>query len=114
MLLRYTLEVTGVSPDALGHFLKNEIYPHAIEVLMTTAEKLREEGFRRGIEQGLERGIEQGRREILARLLGLRFGPLSAAEWSRLEQADAAHLNLWSERILTATSVAEVLAESSD
>jgi predicted transposase/invertase (TIGR01784 family) len=55
-------------------------------------------------------GRQQGRAAVLARLLLLKFGPLSEATQQRLEQADDAHLDVWTERILSAQSLDEVFA----
>ncbi|MCB9764075.1 MAG: Rpn family recombination-promoting nuclease/putative transposase [Alphaproteobacteria bacterium] len=86
------------------------------EIFMSLANQWRAEGFERGLEQGLEqgleRGIEQGRRrqsQVLLRLLERRFGPLSAPVRERVSQADADTLTAWTERILTADSVEELL-----
>lgn len=115
MLMRYILEVTGVEPAALGHFLTTDINPHVHEVLMTAAERLRQEGRAEGLETGRAEGLETGRaagqRGVLIKQLGLRFGPLSRAALERLEAADSAQLDAWSERVLSAGSLAEVFAE---
>ena len=109
MLMRYTLEVTGVQSETLGHFLETDIDPQAREILMTAAERLRQEGHQRGRAEGLAEGLAEGRRAVLIKLLGLRFGPLPAAVISRIEQADIEHLDAWSERVLSAESLSDVL-----
>jgi uncharacterized membrane protein YidH (DUF202 family) len=45
---------------------------------------------------------------VLERLLCLKFGELPDAVQARLAQADEATLLAWSERVLSATSLAEV------
>ena len=113
MLIHYTLEVTGVEPEALGQTLTADIDPQFSEVIMTGAEKLRQQGR----EQGLAQGLAQGRAEALARLRGivgkllqLRFGSLSSAAQARLEHADMTDLEQISERVLTADSLAKALS----
>jgi uncharacterized membrane protein YidH (DUF202 family) len=50
-----------------------------------------------------------GEARVLERLLRLKFGELPDAVQARLAQADEATLLAWSERVLSATSLAEVL-----
>jgi hypothetical protein len=69
------------------------------------AERFREEGMQQGIRQGMQ----QGEARVLERLLRLKFGELPDAVRARLAQADEATLLAWSERVLSATSLAEVL-----
>jgi predicted transposase YdaD len=76
-------------------------------------EKGRQEGLEKGLEQGIERGIEQGigqgEARVLLRLLTLKFGPLPEAVQTRVDSADADTLLRWSERVLTAESLNDVL-----
>ncbi len=72
-----------------------------------------EQGIERGIEQGIERGIEQGiaigERRTLLRLLQLKFGDLPEAVRARIEAlTDTAELDRLSDRILHASSLAEM------
>jgi hypothetical protein len=100
-------------------------YPQEVAEMTRFAERFlekgRQEGLEKGLEQGLEKGIEQGRAKgreegieqgearVLLRLLTLKFGPLSAPVQARVESADADTLLLWSERVLTAGTLDEVL-----
>jgi hypothetical protein len=49
---------------------------------------------------------------LLLRLLRARFGELSATTLARIEAADLANLEQWSERVLRAQTLAEVLDNS--
>jgi len=85
----------------------------------------RNQGFKKGREEGLLEGMKQGRQVglgeslqegqrkgetlLLTRLLERKFGPLSDQQRSCLEEVDADTLLNWSERILTANSIDEVL-----
>ena len=77
----------------------------------------REEGLQEGLEQGrqggLKEGLKQGQKKgemlMLVHLLERKFGPLSDQQRSCLEEVDADTLLDWSERILTANSIDEVL-----
>jgi predicted transposase/invertase (TIGR01784 family) len=60
--------------------------------------------------EGQQEGLQQGRVAVLARQLQLKFGPLSESTRERLEQADDAHLDVWTERILSAQTLDEVFA----
>jgi len=66
------------------------------------------QGLERGLEQGLEQGRLEGRRQTVQRLLARRFGPLPDVALGRLEAADAALLDEWTERLLDAATLDEV------
>ena len=53
----------------------------------------------------------QGKREMLLFQLRQRFGRLPAATAARIEKATADELNVWSTRVLTASSLGDVLAD---
>jgi predicted transposase/invertase (TIGR01784 family) len=55
----------------------------------------------------------EGKAELLIKLLGLRFGPPSAATRARVEAASPKQLDAWAERVLTAKTLDEVLAPTS-
>jgi predicted transposase/invertase (TIGR01784 family) len=57
-----------------------------------------------------EDGQLEGKAELLLKLLTLRFGPLCAADRTRVESAGEAALDTWAERVLTAPTLDEVLA----
>jgi hypothetical protein len=57
---------------------------------------------------GIEKGIHQGETLVLRRQLTRRFGPLPAWVEQRLEEASAAQLEAWAERVLDAAQLEEV------
>ncbi len=65
-----------------------------------------------GLEQGLEQGRQAGEVAVLLRQITLKFGPPDAAVRQRIETADVDTLLRWSERILTAQHLEEVLEHS--
>ncbi|NLY15908.1 MAG: hypothetical protein GXZ05_05940, partial [Gammaproteobacteria bacterium] len=74
-----------------------------------------EQGIEKGIEQGIEQGMDKGRlialQSTLQKLLQLKFRELDAATQERLQNASAAELEHWTERILFADSLEAVFAE---
>ena len=113
ILMRYISLVADVSQDEVVAAVECCL-PEAKELIMTMAERLRQEGLEKGLEQGLERGREEGmlggRIRIVRRQLELRFGALDQAVVQRLESSDEAALERFAERLLTAHTVEEVLA----
>ena len=65
---------------------------------MTTAEQIRREG------------LLQGTIEVLLKQLRERFGPIDESILARVRAANAAELERWTSRILTAPSLDEVLS----
>ena len=59
--------------------------------------------------KAIEQGLQLGEARILTALLRLRFGDLPVAVQQRIEAADADTLLRWSERVLTAPTLDEVL-----
>ena len=59
----------------------------------------------------MRQGMQQGEARVLERLLRLKFGALPADLPGRLAAADEQTLLTWSERVLSATSLEEVLHE---
>jgi flagellar biosynthesis/type III secretory pathway protein FliH len=80
-------------------------YPEEAERMSTFAERFRQEG----LEQGIEQGLQQGEAAVLLRLLERKFGTLPSEARQRIREADAETLLAWSERVLTACSLDEVV-----
>ncbi len=80
---------------------------------MTIADYLREEGRREGRLAGEREGRLAGEREgrlegqrsTLLKLLRLRFGELPEPIQARIRAADAAQVEGWTERVLTAPTL---------
>ncbi len=68
---------------------------------VTSVERI---GFKRGMQQGMQ----QGTRKLLIRQIKKKFGQLPADIKLKLEQAGESEILDWSERILTADSVADM------
>jgi hypothetical protein len=74
-------------------------------------------GIKHGIDEGLSKGLEQARaeslereRKLLLRLLRQRFGDqVDGATEQRLQAASAAQIEVWIERVLSASTLGELL-----
>ena len=64
------------------------------------------------VERGRQQGREEERRRLLLKLLHARFGALSEAAVARVNAADPAELDLWVERVVTASSLVELLGSA--
>ena len=104
-VLPYILEPSRAEPATLRTLLARQVGREAAEEIMTTAEMLRREGEARGE----ARGELKGKRGPLLLQLRQRFGRLPAAAVARIDEAGAAELDLWFGRVLTASSLEDVL-----
>jgi len=109
LVMRYILLVNDhVEPEGLQAFLERVAGPDAKDTVMTAGERL----IQQGIEKGEERGILKGERALLLRLLRKRFGTqVDAAVELRLEAASAEQIACWAERLLSAATLSELLAD---
>jgi hypothetical protein len=81
----------------------------ALQEMDPTKYEYQSEFARRYFFRGKAEGEAEGKAEIVLRQLALRFGPLSDGEVSRVRAATVADLDRFAERLLTASSVADVL-----
>ncbi len=84
-----------------GDALVDRCTEQLVEELMGIADQL--------LEQGRQRGLVEGRRLDLVKLLAKRFGSLPENVLARVTVAEEADLDRWLDRILTASTLAEVL-----
>jgi hypothetical protein len=87
--------------------LYNQLYPHEVAAMTGFAQRFREEGR----EEGRDEGLQRGEARILSALLRLRFGDLPTTVQQRIESADPDTLLRWSERVLTAAGLDDVLGD---
>ena len=59
-------------------------------------------------EEGLQEGRREGEARLLQRMLVARFGPLSQQTLAQLESASTAQIEVWSDRFVTAQTLADV------
>lgn len=73
-----------------------------------------EQGFQQGSQQGFQQGSQQGSQRssqaLFLRLLRRKFPQVSAAHVARVEAADVAAVERWSDQLLTAATLDEVFA----
>lgn len=62
------------------------------------------------VEEWNQEWIREGMAGMLVRLVDVKFGPLRPEVRTRIESADAEQLLQWTDRILDASSLAEMLA----
>ncbi len=106
-------------PPPLEQSLRDELIRYEQETKMTyvmSYERMAEQrGMKAGIEQGLEQGLEQGklRGEIktLIRQCQRKFGVLEPEIVARIKAADMERVEIWLDRILDASTPAELFAE---
>ena len=72
--------------------------------------RVREDAERTGEQRGELRGEEKGRRALLLSLLGQRFGSLPEDTRARIQAAGTEELERMGRRVLTAQTLADVLA----
>lgn len=108
LVMRYMMLVNDrAAPDALQSFLEREVGPEAKEAVVTPGQRLIEQG----VQQGLQQGEVEGERKLLLRQLRQRFGDELEPEMEqRIATATAAEIEAWGLRVLSATTLDDVLA----
>ena len=77
--------------------------------MITYADKWYDENEDRLLAEGAAKGRVEGRAEAVLMQLRLRFGELSQEVEARVKQASAEEVEVWTERVLSAGSLDEVL-----
>jgi len=103
-------------PEQLQQLLDRVVGPNAKDTIMTAGERLiqqgEERGILKGIQQGEERGILKGKCDVLLLVLQQRFGSqVSADVERRLTTASAEQITAWASRVMSAATLAELLAD---
>jgi predicted transposase/invertase (TIGR01784 family) len=117
LVMRYILVVNDhVMPEQLQQLLDRVVGPNAKDTVMTAGERLiqqgEERGILKGIQQGEERGILKGKCDVLLLVLQQRFGSqVSADVERRLTTASAEQITAWASRVMSAATLAELLAD---
>jgi len=113
LVMRYILLVNDyVDPADLQAFLERVAGPDAKDTIMTAGERLIQQGEERGLREGRREGVQQGERALLLRQLRKRFGAqVDHAFEQRLGTASSEQVATWADRVLSAATLAELLAE---
>jgi predicted transposase YdaD len=86
------------------------IAKEATEALMTTAQRIAKEAAEQGRQEGREEGRQEGQANSLIKLLTVRFKkPVPAPALARIREASVEDLERWTERVLEAESVDDLL-----
>jgi len=104
-LMRYFALVSESVPFERFRAKILEQLPGTEEIAMSTT------WFEDQQEKALSKGHEKGRVDVLRRLLVLKFGSIDAEVDARILAAAPEILDLYVERVLTATTLAAVFAE---
>jgi hypothetical protein len=107
-ILCYLFKVSDSETERVKEVLQSRVGPRAREALMTTAERLIQQGRAEGEARGRAEGEARGRAELLKKLMTLKFGPLSPETEKRVSSAAIADLDRWSERMLNAQYIEEI------
>jgi predicted transposase/invertase (TIGR01784 family) len=104
-VLCYILEVNDhVEREALQTLLERELGPEAKEAIVTAGQQL--------IEQGRREGRREGECAVLLRQLRRRFGnAVDTAIEQRIATASIEQIDTWTERVLSAATLTELLAD---
>ena len=107
-VLCYILEVNEhVERKALQALLERELGPEAKDAIVTVGQQLREEGRQEAREEGRRR-----LQDVLLGLLRQRFGDeVDAAVERRVSTASLDQIEIWTRRVLSAVTLAELLAD---
>ncbi len=105
---KHALEQLSADPDAR---LQAEHREMSLLMWEASAAKGREEGKEEGLEQGREEGRVQAKVAWLLKLLEVKFGDLSPETVQRLNTAQEASLDSWSDRLLLAVTLDDVFVE---
>ncbi len=109
-IVRYIAERMNLTPVMLEASLRRT-KPDRWEALMgTVAEAWIEQGIERGRSEGRAEGRTEGQAGLLLRQLELRFGVVPEAVRERVRGASVTELEAWTEAVLTAASLDEVMA----
>ncbi|MEO7731757.1 MAG: hypothetical protein ABIY55_12345 [Kofleriaceae bacterium] len=82
--------------------------PDAKDTIMTAGERV----IQQGEERGIQKGVQQGERAMLLRLVRVRFGSQVDGETARrFARGSTEQVATWAERVLSAATLAELLAD---
>ena len=109
-LFRYILQTNPKAErDVLRGLLPGDRGAEVEEAVMNWFESEVDRGRRDGRRDGRREGEREAERRVLLKQLRLRFGELPAAVVARIEAAEVPELDVWTERIMMASRLEDVL-----
>jgi hypothetical protein len=109
-LLRYILQTNpAVERNVLRGLLPGDRGTEVEEAVMNWFEREMDLRERTGERNGERRGERNAERRVLLKQLRLRFGELPATVVARIEAAEVPELDAWTERVVTASQLEDVL-----
>ena len=96
-------------PSALEQEFLRELQTYERAQQMPYVTSVERMGIQKGIEQGIKQGIRQGEGTLLLRLIELKFGAPDEAVVRQVREADVDTLLQWSERLLAAATLSDVM-----
>jgi predicted transposase YdaD len=113
-LFRHITQVSpAATPERLRGLLPEGRGAEIEEAVMNWFQQGIADGERRGENRGRTEGRREGERaaeqRLVLKLLRLRFGELPAPAVARIDAAEVPELELWAERLVTASSLEDVL-----
>ena len=104
----YVLKTTEMPVEHCMRVLANILDPLGVQIVQTTADKLRAEGRAEGLAKGESIGATNGRRALIEELLRRRFGSIPKRFQTRLNQAAIPELDAIGIRLLDAATIEAV------
>ena len=102
LVLSYMFQAApDLAPDQTRALIRHVTAPKVTENMLSLWDKI--------IEQGRQEGLQEGRAEVVLKQLKLKFRKLPAGTTARVRNASNEELDRWTERVLTASTLAEVL-----
>ncbi len=95
--------------EGVSQMLRSILGKRGEVIAMGFGQQLIQQGHAQGLEEGREEGRENALREQLAKLLEQRFGTLPSTARVRLERASDDELVRWFDKVITASSLEELL-----
>ena len=96
-------------PRGLERELRNELIALEESTKMPYVMSYERMALERGEKRGVKRGVKRGELKSLLRLIEAKFGTPTPEQQRRIESANIPQLDRWLDRILTASTLDELL-----
>ncbi len=107
LVLEYLLKASDISELEVVR-LSRRLGSKVEAEIMTTAERLRDEGWKKGLQKGRQEGRLTGQRQLVMRLLKLKFGDSADHRQPEIENMGMDELDKVAVLVLTAESLEEL------